>query len=124
VWRLFLCLECPAGVPFWFFVQEKPFPVALQYYDQVLKIDPDDYHSVNNIGATFLEQGNYEEAKQYFLKSLDINDKYANAHYGIGNIYQKENDIYASFESTIKAIRYNPNYDRLMKESLSRVFCG
>jgi tetratricopeptide (TPR) repeat protein len=51
---------------------KRNFTVAMQYYDQVLKIAPDDYINVNNIGGTLMEQGNYEEAKPYFLKSIEI----------------------------------------------------
>jgi tetratricopeptide (TPR) repeat protein len=98
---------------------KKNLSVAMQYYDQVLKIDPEDFLSMNNIGGSLVEQGMLEEAKPYLLKSLEINDKYANSHYALGYINNQEGKLKEAFEHILKALRNNPAQDRLKKESVS-----
>jgi tetratricopeptide (TPR) repeat protein len=98
---------------------KKNLPVAMQYYDQVLKIDPEDFISMNNIGGSLVEQGMLKEAKPYLLRSVEINDKYANSNYALGYIYNKEGNLKEAFEHILKALRNNAAQDRLKKESVS-----
>jgi Tfp pilus assembly protein PilF len=62
---------------------------AKQYYDKVLEYYPDNAIAINNIGATFMEQKDYESALPYFEKAIRIDDTYVNCYYGLGLCYYK-----------------------------------
>ena len=62
---------------------------AKQYYDKVLEYHPDNPIAINNIGATFMEQKDYENALPYFEKAIRIDDTYVNCYYGLGLCYYK-----------------------------------
>ena len=55
---------------------------ASEYYEKVLEYHPDNAIAINNIGATLLEKGNYNEALVYFDKAISIDPRYLNCHYG------------------------------------------
>lgn len=62
---------------------------AKQYYDKVLEYHPNNAIAINNIGATFMEQKDYENALPYFEKAIRIDDTYVNCYYGLGLCYYK-----------------------------------
>lgn len=74
---------------------------AMNYYDQAMKVNPDDYISAINIGVFLLSEGKTVEAKKYLEKALEINDKFPNAHLLAGRIAEMENNLTAAFDSTI-----------------------
>ena len=55
---------------------------ASEYYEKVLEYHPDNAIAINNIGATLLEQGKYDEALTYFDKAISIDPRYMNCYYG------------------------------------------
>ena len=57
----------------------REYEKAVQYYNQVLKFDPNDQNGYNNLGITyreggkyFGEQGNMQKAMQYLTKALEM----------------------------------------------------
>ena len=97
-------------------------PTAMKYYDQALIANPKDYITINNIGANLMQQGNLEEAKKYFYEALKINDQYANTHFALGMIAEKEVDLQSAFYSTIQAIKLNKSKDELYQNSVRQAF--
>ena len=71
---------------------------AKQYYDKVLEYHPDNAIAINNIGATFMEKGDYDVALPYLEKALAIDESYANSYYGLGLCYYKLGRLKESFE--------------------------
>lgn len=84
-------------------------PTAMKYYDQALKVKPNDNITINNIGANLMHQGKLEEAKKYFWKAVEIDPKYPQTHFALGMVAEMENDLESSFHSTIEAIKLNTN---------------
>lgn len=62
---------------------------AKQYYDKVLEYHPDNAIAINNIGAAFMEQKDYDSALPYIEKAIRIDDTYVNCYYGLGLCYYK-----------------------------------
>jgi tetratricopeptide (TPR) repeat protein len=95
---------------------------AMKYYDQSLKINPNDHIVVNNIGANFMQQGKLKEARKYFLRAIQINSDYPNTHYGLGMIANKEKNLQSSFEYFINAVKLSKSqdtlYDNAIREAL------
>ena len=97
-------------------------PTAMKYYDQALKVNPNDHIAINNIGANLMQQGKIEEAKKYFYEALKINRNYPNTHFALGMIAEIENDLQLAFSSTIEAIKLNKNKDILYQNSVKQAF--
>jgi len=95
---------------------------AMKYYDQALIVKPDDNITMNNIGANLMQQGKLEEAKKYFWKAVEIDDKYPNTHFALGMIAEKEGDLNSAFYSTIQAIKLNLRKDVLFQNSVKQAF--
>jgi Tfp pilus assembly protein PilF len=70
---------------------------AKQYYDKVLEYHPDNIIALNNIGATYIERKDYENALPYLEKALAIDDSYANSYYGLALCYYKLERIEEAF---------------------------
>ena len=100
----------------------KDIPTALKYYDQALLVNPNDYITVNNIGANLLQQGKIEEAKKYFWDAMKINNSYPNTHFALGKIAEIENDLHSAFYSIIQSIKFNKNKDILFQNSVRLAF--
>lgn len=95
---------------------------AIKYYDQALVANPNDNITINNIGANLMQQGKTAEAKKYFQKALEINDKYPNTYFALGMVAEMENDLQTAFQHTIKAIKLNKNKDTLYQNSVRQAF--
>jgi Tfp pilus assembly protein PilF len=95
---------------------------AMKYYDQALIAKPNDCITINNIGANLLIQGKFVEAKKYFWEAIKINSKYPNAHFALGLIADKENDMHSAFFSTTQALKFNKNKDEVYQNSAKLTF--
>jgi tetratricopeptide (TPR) repeat protein len=78
---------------------------ALKYFNQSLLLNPEDFISLNNIGANLMQIGNLKEAEKYFYDALNINADYPNTHYALGLLAEMKQDydsaVY-SFSNTLK----------------------
>ena len=75
---------------------------AKEYYDKVLEYYPGNAIAINNIGAIYMEQQDYETALPYLEKTLSIDDTYINSYYGLGICYYRLNRLKEAFEICYK----------------------
>ncbi|MCX7698255.1 MAG: SpoIID/LytB domain-containing protein [Candidatus Goldbacteria bacterium] len=68
------------------------------------------------LGCILLEQGKYEEAKEAFNKSIEIDDKKVIPYIKLGEVYQTINN----FEEAIKNYKIAIEKDRIYTEELTR----
>ncbi|MBK7095618.1 MAG: hypothetical protein IPH57_11405 [Saprospiraceae bacterium] len=94
----------------------------MKYYDQALKINPEDNITRNNIGANLMQQGKIEEAKKYFWEANKIDKNYPNTHFALGMIAEIENDLHSAFYSFNKSIKLNKHKDSLYANSVKKSF--
>ena len=69
--------------------------VAKQYLARVLMISGDDELKINTrniLGKIYLDEGDYSAAKKEFDSILEKNANFADAHYGLGILYEKQGD--------------------------------
>ena len=71
---------------------------AKQYFEKVLEYHPDNAIAINNIGATYMEANDYENALPYMEKTLELDDSYSNAYYGLALCYYKLERLEDSFK--------------------------
>lgn len=95
---------------------------AMKYYDQALVVKPNDNITINNIGANLLQQNNFEEAKKYFYKALELDSNYPNTHYALAMIADSEGDLDSAFYSFIKTVKTSKKTDHLYKLGIQGAF--
>ena len=83
---------------------------AQNYYQKVLKINPNHSQALNNIAVFFTNSKDYQKAKSCYEKAVEINPNYADAHYNLGNIFKKLGDLQKALSCYEKVIKINPNY--------------
>ncbi|MDD2702628.1 MAG: tetratricopeptide repeat protein, partial [Candidatus Omnitrophica bacterium] len=62
----------------------------------------------NNIGLVYYELGNFAKAREFFLKAIQCNGKYATAYCNLGNTYWAEGSVPGGLEAYTKAIEISP----------------
>ena len=90
--------------------QEGKTDIALEFYNKVLKINPNHSQALNNLGVIFQNQMNHEKAKEYYEKAIAINPNYSDAHNNLGNIFKDLGENQKAKNCYEKAITINPNY--------------
>ncbi|MFS2185667.1 tetratricopeptide repeat protein [Mucilaginibacter sp. Mucisp84] len=90
---------------------------ALKYYDEVLKVNPDDHIALNNIGANLMQHGKAKEAANYFKRAIAINSDYPNTQYALALSADMLGDYQTAFDRAIIAIEKNRNKDALYGNS-------
>lgn len=84
---------------------------ALTYYNQVLKTNPNDNLTLNNIGAVLMKKEKYSEALEFFNKALKADPEYPNTYLGVGLVYMELNNFYKAFENALLTIKYSKKKD-------------
>ncbi|MCD6308767.1 MAG: tetratricopeptide repeat protein, partial [Candidatus Latescibacteria bacterium] len=77
----------------------------ISLWRDAVRKSPEKHRPYNNLGASYLREGNFSEAEPLFRKTLEINPSYPNAYYNLGSIAMKEGrkrDAEAFFWRAIK----------------------
>lgn len=82
---------------------------AMKYYDQALKVNPEDHIAINNIGANLLMMNKIQEGADYLEKAYAINPKYPNTVYGLSVAYEKLGSPLIAFYYAIKCMKVIEN---------------
>ena len=82
---------------------------AMKYYDQALKINPDDHLAMNNIGVNLLQLGKTQKGIDYLEKAYSLNPQYPNTSYGLHIAYDKLGYPLAAFDYAIKCMKASRN---------------
>lgn len=83
------------------FLQQQQLDKALEAIDLSLKNNQRNYYSLNLKGIILREQGKFTEAKQVYLKAIEIYPPYPNSHLNLGVLA----DIYLR-DSALALIKY------------------
>ena len=82
---------------------------AKKIYEDILKIKPDHFLVLSNLGIVFSQLKESNKAVELFHKAIEINPQHAEAHYNLGNIYRELGDYIKSIKFYKNAITINPN---------------
>jgi tetratricopeptide (TPR) repeat protein len=88
--------------------QEGKTEEAQGLYKKVIKIDRLNVQALNNLGVTYMSQGNYKKAITCFHNALNIKHDYVDAHYNLACLYAQKNDVLQSLFYLKNAIEFNP----------------
>ena len=82
---------------------------AQNYYQKVLKIDPNLAVVHNNLGIIFKELGEIQKAQSCYEKAIKGDPNFAEPYHNLGFLFQCEGDIQKAKSYYEKAIKYDPN---------------
>lgn len=86
-------------------------PLALEYYNNVLRIDPKDENALYGRAKFLQDVGKIDEAITEYERIIALDGKCDNCHYNIGAIYLEiKKDPKKALERFTKAIAVNPGY--------------
>ena len=83
---------------------------AQNFYNQVLKINPNHINALNNLGGLFKQLGETKTAKSFYNKTVKINPNFADGHNNLGIIYRELGDYQKAVSCYKKTIEINPNH--------------
>jgi len=71
-------------------LDDQNFAEAINHYNRVLNLDPENDFALLNRGKALLKIGNYNQGRKDFIKALNLNSKNLEAIYLIGNAFYHE----------------------------------
>jgi tetratricopeptide (TPR) repeat protein len=83
---------------------------AINIYQQILRIDPNEEPAYGLWGLSLVEQGQYEEAIEKFKKAIEINPNSATAYWSWGHSLRRLKQYDNAIEKFRKALEIKPNY--------------
>jgi tetratricopeptide (TPR) repeat protein len=86
---------------------------AMEQFQAVLRIDPNDTEARDNLGNALFRTGQMSEAIQQYEESLQINPADARAHNGMGTVLAKMRHLPEAAEHLEIALRINPNDEKM-----------
>ena len=85
-------------------------PLAVNYYNNALNVQPDNVQTLYNLAMFFQETGDYEKALEKYRMILQINPHHRNALHNMGWIYIGEDKFEESAVFFTKAIEQDSTY--------------
>ena len=90
--------------------KQKKFNVAINLYNEVLKITPNESNVHNHLGLALQSIGKNLKAINCYEEAIKINPSLAIAHFNLGAILQLSGNLEKSMICYEKAIEIDPNY--------------
>lgn len=82
---------------------------AKKYYDKVLEFHSDDAIALNNIGAVYYQNKDYDTAIHYFQKAIDADNTYANSYYGMACCFEASEHSVDAFNVCVEGAKKGKN---------------
>ena len=101
--------------------EEGKVNIALELYNQILKIDPNHSQALNNIAVIFSDSKDYQKAISAYEKAIEINPNYADAHNNLGVIYADLGENQKAKSCYEKAIEINPNLPEILSNYIRQL---
>ena len=83
--------------------QEAHFRRTECYFWRAVTFRPDDPVPRAAYGVYLMQEGRLDDAEQQYLKALEIDDSYAEAHYNLGLLYVRKGDLDKASQHADKA---------------------
>ncbi|HPS72829.1 MAG TPA: tetratricopeptide repeat protein [Bacteroidales bacterium] len=81
---------------------------ALADYNEMLRINPDDFNGFNSRGRLYFDRGDIDKAMPDFNRSIALNPRFAKAYSNRGAVYGLKNDYVHAVADFTKALELNP----------------
>ena len=97
----------------------KEYKAAEQYLFRIVNNSENDEMILKSqilLGTIYIEEGNYDSALKEFENVLEKNKNSADAHYGIGVVYEKQGDMVAARAEWRKTLKIQVNHEGALKK--------
>lgn len=97
----------------------KQLSAAKQYLFQIVSRADDDttlLETQSLLGKIYLEEDKIDDAEEMFEAVLSKNENSADAHYGLGVVYEKKGDLVKARAEWRKTIKIDSNYEDALKK--------
>jgi tetratricopeptide (TPR) repeat protein len=98
--------------------KEGNFQAAVAHYRKALRIEPDLYPALNDLGTIFERQKDHAQAEAAFVKSLTINPDDGEAYINLGHVLYEEGKYQPAIERLEQGLRHAP------RSALGHFFLG
>ena len=91
------------------YMKKGEYEAAIKYFAEAARIHPEaNFNARHNLGMAYEKLGKYTEAKEQYLKSIEINSGMATSHLRLGILSEKAGDKTNAIEHYREAIKINP----------------
>jgi len=98
--------------------ENRDLRAALEHYQKALRIDPNFYPALNNMGALYEQHGNHVQAEEAFLKALRISPDDGESYINLGHVLFEEGQYRPAID------RLNQGLDRSPHSAAGNFFLG
>ena len=82
---------------------------SIKYFEIALKLNPKFINIYSNYGNVLIYLKKFDQAKNIFLKGIEVDNKNSNLHYNLGNLFEKLQEFDKAISYFKKAVEFNPN---------------
>ena len=97
------------------YMKMQDFQNAKQYFFQTITKTQDEILQLKcryQIGVILFDEGDFEGAKREFYAILEKNEMSAEAHYGLGLVFEKEGELVKARSEWRRALKANPLHEK------------
>ena len=91
------------------FYKEQKLELSKKKYEEIIKLDPLNLQSYNNLGLIHKQIGNFDEAIKLFNRAIKIDSSYQNAYNNLGIVYLEKGNFFNAIDNFTKLISINSN---------------
>ena len=100
-WRSYLSLGN-------FLAMHQRYEDAIEPFTRITELRPDDFIGWASLGVTHYEAGNFEQARELVLQSLELNEN-SRSYFNLGLIYTSTDEPALAAEAFQKSVELNPS---------------
>jgi len=82
---------------------------AIQQYERVLDLDPENVDALVAVASLLVEQGRYDEAGNYYARAMEVAPDRTDIYEAIANTFANVKDRAKAIQVLQRALRFNPN---------------
>lgn len=103
-------LTLAAGYSYLTIRQNTYWREPLSFFQRTLRYAPDSLRVLDNLGAVYLDRGDYDKAISCFNRALEIDPDYAWAYYNRGNVHNSLGEFDRAISDFTRAVEINQDY--------------
>ena len=92
-------------------IQNKNFLEAIDILDNLIEIEPTNFHALSNLAIAHMEVGNYHLSESFFKRSINVNPSFYHNFNNLGNLYFKQKKYLESIQYYSQAIKFDKQPD-------------
>jgi tetratricopeptide (TPR) repeat protein/peroxiredoxin len=90
--------------------RERRFVEATRYFQEALRLSPDHFIALENLGNAYRQLKNWDEARRVLERAVSLNPENAEANYSLGMVFAQLNDTQRAYDYLQKALKLRPGY--------------